>query len=156
MERKEILETLVKQNKTMKEIGRALGGISRQRVYQLFTQYGIETTERKKAGFWKKQSTPHRWLWRTLSRRHLDKALQWELFKFLSESLPTHCPILNIELNYNGNTRGERQTSPSIDRIDSSKGYEINNVHIISDRANRIKNDASPEELKKIYDYLTK
>jgi hypothetical protein len=38
----------------------------------------------------------------------------------------------------------------SIDRIDPSKGYTPDNVWLISQRANRIKNDATPEELKLI------
>lgn len=65
--------------------------------------------------------------------------------------VPTHCPILDIELIYLWNTRKNKDFSPSIDRIDSSKGYVPGNVWIISDRANKIKNDSTPEELGKIY-----
>ena len=38
--------------------------------------------------------------------------------------------------------------SPSIDRIDSNKGYIKGNVRIISLRANMMKNDANLQELE--------
>lgn len=60
--------------------------------------------------------------------------------------VPTICPILGIPLSYN---RGIKQdNSYSLDRIDSSKGYIKGNIWVISLRANRIKNDSTPEELR--------
>lgn len=44
--------------------------------------------------------------------------------------------------------------SPSLDRIDNSSGYVKGNVHIISMRANRIKSDATLQELKSVVKYL--
>ena len=67
---------------------------------------------------------------------------------------PTHCPILGIPLNYFAEAREEG--SPSFDRIDNSKGYERDNVQIISWRANRIKNDGTIEEHRKIADFMEK
>jgi len=51
-------------------------------------------------------------------------------------SIPITCPILNIPLR---EERG-RQTdnSISIDRIDSSKGYTVDNIVVISWKANRL------------------
>lgn len=61
---------------------------------------------------------------------------------------PTHCPLLGIELVYSSfNTSNDN--SPSLDRIDSSKGYIPGNVWVISNKANRMKNDGSKEELVK-------
>ncbi len=69
--------------------------------------------------------------------------------------LPTHCPILGIELNYEGTQgKGFFNDSPSIDRIDSTKGYIKGNVMIISWRANRIKADSTVEELRKLLTYM--
>lgn len=62
------------------------------------------------------------------------------------------CPILDIELKWN--SVGFQDNSPSLDRIDSSLGYIKNNIHIISIRANRIKNDSTIEELEKILNFL--
>ncbi len=65
---------------------------------------------------------------------------------------PTHCPILGIELAYTG--KGERRDNyPSLDRFDNAKGYIPGNVHVISWRANRIKWDCTPAELRAVADY---
>jgi hypothetical protein len=66
---------------------------------------------------------------------------------------PDKCPILDIELNYFNEVWEDN--SPSFDRIDPDIGYTKDNTHIISYRANRLKNDASLEEITKIYKYLT-
>lgn len=60
------------------------------------------------------------------------------------------CPILDIPLKYNRGVK--KDNSYSLDRIDSSKGYIKGNIWVISLRANRIKNDATPQELRLIAD----
>lgn len=70
--------------------------------------------------------------------------------------LPQKCPLLGIEINYAVNGRGARDDSPSIDRIDNSKGYVKGNVWVVSWRANRLKSNASLDELKRIYRSLEK
>lgn len=59
--------------------------------------------------------------------------------------IPQYCPLLNIELKIGGG-----KNSPTIDRIDSTKGYTPDNIWIISKRANCIKNDANIEDLELI------
>ena len=66
--------------------------------------------------------------------------------------IPEKCPILNIpiirEFKGGGNkNKGPRATSPSIDRLDNTKGYVKGNIQIISHKANVMKNSATPEEL---------
>ena len=67
--------------------------------------------------------------------------------------IPLNCPILQIPLI---NSLGGKSidNSPSLDRIDSSKGYIKGNVRIISMRANRLKQDSTIDELKKIILYM--
>jgi hypothetical protein len=67
-----------------------------------------------------------------------------------SLTFPISCPILGIPLTVN---REQSDNSYSIDRIDSNKGYEIDNIIVISWKANRLKNNASSEELQKISEF---
>ena len=62
------------------------------------------------------------------------------------------CPIFGVDLEF-GNT-GFRDNSPSIDRIDSNKGYTPDNIQLISWKANSIKRNASLEELILLVNYL--
>jgi hypothetical protein len=68
-------------------------------------------------------------------------------------SFPITCPIMGIPLTYN---RGQSEdNSYSIDRIDSSRGYEPDNIIVISNKANRMKNDGTIEELKLLADFYS-
>ena len=61
----------------------------------------------------------------------------------------THCPLLGIELTYaNCGTKTAPDNYATLDRIDSSRGYEEGNIQILSFRANTIKGDTTLEELK--------
>jgi len=44
--------------------------------------------------------------------------------------------------------------APTLDRIDPQGGYTKDNVRYISARANRIKYDATTEELQQVLDYI--
>lgn len=62
------------------------------------------------------------------------------------------CPIFGLKLEFNG--AGFRDNSPSIDRIDSTKGYTRDNVQVISWKANRIKGASSLQDLEMMVAYL--
>lgn len=62
--------------------------------------------------------------------------------------VPKICPLLLILLMVAKNSL--TANSPSLDRIDSSRGYVKDNVWVISHRANTIKNDATLKELQLI------
>jgi hypothetical protein len=66
--------------------------------------------------------------------------------------IPTHCPVLGIKLE---RLDKRHSGSPSLDRIDNTKGYIKGNIAVISWRANSIKKDATLEELKAIVKYLS-
>jgi hypothetical protein len=59
--------------------------------------------------------------------------------------IPEYCPVLNIKLD--PGDRKRHGNAPSIDRIDNSKGYVKENIMIISNRANLLKNNATIDEL---------
>lgn len=69
--------------------------------------------------------------------------------------IPNLCPVLGIPIKAN-TTNAPLDSSPSLDRIDSTKGYIPGNVRIISNRANRIKADATLEELRRVVKDLEK
>lgn len=67
-------------------------------------------------------------------------------------SYPEYCPVLGIKLNYSAKNISDN--SPSIDKIIPELGYIKGNVKIISNRANRIKNDGSYEEHLAVAEYI--
>lgn len=56
--------------------------------------------------------------------------------------IPEKCPIFNHEFIV-----GDVDWTYSIDRIDPNKGYSPENIIIVSNKANRIKNNATPDEI---------
>ncbi len=60
------------------------------------------------------------------------------------------CPVLGIKMQTSKLGSKSNDLAPSIDRIDPKKGYVKGNMIVVSMRANRIKTDASPEEIKKV------
>lgn len=71
--------------------------------------------------------------------------------------IPKHCPVLGIKLLPLGTgTHTTSDNSPSVDRIDNNKGYTKDNIIVISNRANKIKRDASLEELNLIVNFYNK
>lgn len=72
------------------------------------------------------------------------------------------CPVLGIELNYElgGNKGKVLPCSPSVDRIDNSKGYTKDNIIIISQLANKVKHSLLLEEipivLEKVIEFYTR
>lgn len=91
----------------------------------------------------------------------------------VKEVFPVYCPVFsNLRMNYTGidfdgknnikkcseiagyNDKGETWSLASIDRIDSSKGYSYDNIRIISQYANGLKNVGSKEQIIRLGDYL--
>ena len=71
--------------------------------------------------------------------------------------IPATCPVLGIPLFAKTDGRcGGGPNSPSIDRIDNSKGYVPGNIIVVSNRANSLKNDASLDELKRVVNFYGK
>lgn len=66
-------------------------------------------------------------------------------------SMPEFCPLLGIELFIADGKKNAKYNSPSLDRIDSSKGYTKDNVWVISHKANTMKSSSTFEEFEFMY-----
>lgn len=119
-----------------------------------------------KGGRWGSYGKNH--VWKTpeyrLWRKARDRATEWaersgkpleNLFNITPQdiSIPEVCPVLHIPLR-SGHRVGD--ASPSLDRIDSTKGYLKTNTEVISHRANTLKNNATIEELEMVIAHLRK
>ena len=66
------------------------------------------------------------------------------------------CPALGVKMKIAKLYANNSNYSPSFDRIDPKKGYTKNNIVIVSNRANRIKSDATVDEIRKVADFYEK
>ena len=64
--------------------------------------------------------------------------------------IPDKCPVFNFPLSW----QGSKDNSPSLDRIDSTKGYVKGNIIVISTKANRLKSDGTLSDFEKIISWL--
>lgn len=60
--------------------------------------------------------------------------------------------MLGIELSISEGRMADN--SPSLDRFKPELGYVKGNIHVISTRANRIKNDATYNEIRKLFYWM--
>lgn len=100
------------------------------------------------------QGNPAYYFLNNARRRAKDQGVPYDLkIKDLADlPIPEVCPYLGIPI-----IKGEgksSENSPSLDKIVPSLGYVKGNVEFISSRANRLKNDATLEELEKIVSRL--
>lgn len=65
--------------------------------------------------------------------------------------IPHECPVLNIPILVGQDKASD--FSPSLDRVVPLLGYVPGNVIVISNRANRIKNNATVFELRQVADF---
>ena len=91
----------------------------------------------------------------------------------VTEVFPVYCPVFsNLRMNYTGidfdgknnikkcseiagySDKGETWSFASIDRIDSNKGYSYDNIRIISQYANNLKNVGNIDQLRRLLRYM--
>lgn len=91
-----------------------------------------------------RQQHPLKYLYSQAKRRAKRKGQEFSInIEDLGE-IPKQCPLLGIKID---SYSEELRYRPSIDRIDSSKGYIKGNVMFVSHRANMLKNNADSDEL---------
>lgn len=68
---------------------------------------------------------------------------------------PEYCPILGIRLEpKREGTKGTFRGSPTLDRIDNTKGYTPDNLRVISYQANKWKSNMSIEDVERLLAYM--
>lgn len=146
------LIALANSGKSLKQIADRFG-VSRQRMYQVFNALGIPTLEQQRKSILQTWDEKQKWAWNIITHKCSNVSKADRLTMLASLTLPECCPVLGIPLDYSfgKGTRGDN--SPSIDQKIPGAGYTIDNIVVISWRANRIKNDGTPEEHQKIADF---
>lgn len=83
-----------------------------------------------------------------------NKGIEYNLTPEYLESIWTGvCPIFNVPIERASHGRGSHHSS-HLDRLDPNKGYVIGNVSWISGMVNRIKYNATVEELRAVADWM--
>lgn len=95
--------------------------------------------------------TPQHRLWEMAKRRAKRNGTDFALRLEDIPEVPVLCPVLGIRLQPN-DVAGPIDSSPSLDRIQAKLGYVPGNVRVISFRANRLRSDASADELRAVAD----
>lgn len=110
-------------------------------------------SQREKGMAWR-HASPERPLYWHAKRRARVRGIEFTI-TLDDVVIPKRCPILGIVLTSPkdrglGSRCRHSASSPSLDRIDNTKGYVPGNVWVISHRANTIKSDASLRELEQL------
>lgn len=119
--------------------------------------YALEETKakgRELSTAWR-ASNPLKFMLARAKSRAKEKGFAFDLTAENFPTLPDTCPVLGLPLKYID--AGAKMGDPCIatfDRIDNSKGYVRGNVAIVSLRANRLKHNATLEELEALVSWL--
>jgi len=85
--------------------------------------------------------------------RARKKGVAFTICKDTLPRCPPKCPCCNIEMQI-GDENGGRSTSPTLDRLDPSRGYTQFNVLWICHRCNTRKGEWTPGEMYAMADWL--
>jgi hypothetical protein len=99
------------------------------------------------------QKDPRKRMFKDCRFRSQQKGIEFNI-SLDDLEIPKKCPLLNIVLSTSNSIVSPN--SPTIDRIDSTKGYIKGNVWIISHKANTAKNNLTLKELKLLTKNLQK
>jgi len=85
-------------------------------------------------------------------QRAKDKGLMFDIH-YEDIQIPNLCPVLKIPM-LPSTDGSQNDNSPSLDRLVPYLGYTKGNVRVISMKANRIKTDATSNELAAVLEYV--
>ncbi len=121
---------------------------ARDKAYKLAHPESTEAN-RKRSYLKRRTVNPEMYLFKVVRARARETGKEFSL-SVGDITIPTHCPVLGIPLFF---SHRFCPNTPSVDRVDNSKGYIPGNIVVISWRANRLKADATIEEIIKIAEF---
>jgi hypothetical protein len=125
---------------------------------QLTTLTSLER-KREKTRVWKEKNPKRQWAgtaYKGAKFRAKGKGLPFNItIDYLLSIVTDSCPVFNTEFKFSGN-KVARNESPSLDRIDPSKGYVEGNLVVISNKANNIKSAYKSTDIFKVAEWLQK
>ena len=89
----------------------------------------------------RKENSPALYLWKYAKARAKNDSMEFDL-ELTDIVIPEVCPYMKTPF-----VMRDKQLAASLDRVDSSRGYTKDNIRVISYRANRMKNNATEQEL---------
>ena len=120
---------------------RATEGYARRLATQKSKRNSLKITDPKK-----------RWAGYALNnakRRAAKSGISFTItLAWVEANAPDNCPALGFPLKYDNSA--SFRDSPAVDRIDNSRGYEPDNCWVVSMLANRIKTNATVDELEAV------
>ena len=64
------------------------------------------------------------------------------------------CPVFDVPYRLGGGCNSDY--SPSLDKFNPILGYVVGNVYVISNLANRIKTNATPDQIRKVAEWVAR
>jgi len=100
----------------------------------------------------KRKSNPEKgMLWQAKSRSNRE-GFEYDL-TVEDMDWPTYCPVFGVKLEYTPQQIRSKNRA-TLDRLDPNEGYTLHNTRVICWEANRLKNNASLEQLELIIKYI--
>jgi hypothetical protein len=100
-----------------------------------------------------RSQTPEYWMYKSAERRAKEQGVPFTI-ELDDIVISERCPLLDIPLFVGSKTCADN--SPTLDKLIPHLGYVPGNVLVISDKANRIKSNASLDEIMLLADNLHK
>jgi hypothetical protein len=115
----------------------------------------LTSLERRRASRTKYEENNPEKIWakyacKDAKKRAVKKGVPFDInAKYIVSIMTEECPIFGNKFQWRGNG-SILPTSPSLDRIDPSKGYVEGNVMVISSKANNIKSAYTSSDIFKV------
>jgi hypothetical protein len=125
--------------------------IAYQKAWALKNPTARRSYEKKYA-----RNNPESKMLRSAKARAKEKNLEFSIMR-ADIVIPVNCPVFGFLLEPGETIHGRgggRPNSPSLDRIDNSKGYVPGNVRVISHMANMLKGACDAKQLRQFAEWI--